>query len=173
MRSWKCAQEKVPKTVAIKGSSTANLFCHLQQNHKVQYKEWVKLCAATNQSIKPRQPVLKKKCCKLHSAVCLVKEKVVLPHRYGQLPTRDYFTREAIPKIYKHGLTAWLAEVSHCALTTDMWSSVTVHFTGRLADDILTVNLNKMLFCVLHVFLQLQLHEFTIFTVSKYRLRPS
>nr|XP_054594508.1 E3 SUMO-protein ligase ZBED1-like [Nothobranchius furzeri] len=55
------------------------------------------------------------------------------------LPSRNYFAREALPKMYtdvRASLAARLAKVSHYALTTDMWSSrtcepymsVTVHF---------------------------------------------
>ena len=43
------------KPVATKSSSTTNLFHHLQQRHKVQYEECVKLRAAT-QNTKPPQP---------------------------------------------------------------------------------------------------------------------
>lgn len=56
-----------------------------------------------------------------------------------QVPSRSYFTREALPKMYSEvraSLAVQLAKVSHFALTTDMWSSrtcepymsVTVHF---------------------------------------------
>ncbi|CAI5682842.1 unnamed protein product [Oreochromis niloticus] len=61
-----------------------------------------------------------------------------LDRRY-QLPSRKYFTREALPKMYtevRQSLAAQLTKVSHFALTTDMWSSrtcepymsVTIHF---------------------------------------------
>ncbi|XP_025766188.1 zinc finger BED domain-containing protein 1-like [Oreochromis niloticus] len=58
-----------------------------------------------------------------------------LDRRY-QLPSRKYFTREALPKMYtevRQSLAAQLTKVSHSALTTDMWSrrpymSVTIHF---------------------------------------------
>ncbi|XP_025759720.1 zinc finger BED domain-containing protein 1-like [Oreochromis niloticus] len=61
-----------------------------------------------------------------------------LDRRY-QLPSRKYFTREALPKMYtevRQSLATQLTKVSHFALTTDMWSSrtckpymtVTIHF---------------------------------------------
>ncbi|XP_076836729.1 E3 SUMO-protein ligase ZBED1-like [Brachyhypopomus gauderio] len=61
-----------------------------------------------------------------------------LDQRY-QLPSRNYFAREVLPKMYTEvgeSLAGQLAKVPHFALTTDMWSSrtcepymsVTVHF---------------------------------------------
>lgn len=159
------------KHIPTKGSSTTNLFHHLQQRHKVQYEECVKLRAAP-QSVKspaPKQTTVQKsfthsvpyakksekwgnitKAVAVHIAKDMVPIATVeqdgfiqllktMDPRY-QLPSRNYFAREVLPKMYtdvRESLAARLAKVSHFALTTDMWSSyrtcepymtVTIHF---------------------------------------------
>lgn len=161
------------KSVATKGSSTTNLYHHLQLRHKVQYEECVKLRAVAQTAKSSEVPAVKQttlqhsytravpydtksekwgeitKAVAYHIAKDMVPISTVeqegfiqllktLDRRY-QLPSRKYFTREALPKMYtdvRQSLAAQLTKVSHFALTTDMWSSrtcepymsVTIHF---------------------------------------------
>ncbi|KAL4005537.1 hypothetical protein ACER0C_005250 [Sarotherodon galilaeus] len=161
------------KSVATKGSSTTNLFHHLQLRHKVQYEECVKLRAVAQTAKSSEVPAVKQatlqhsytpavpydtksekwgeitKAVAYHIAKDMVPISTVeqegfiqllktLDRRY-QLPSRKYFTREALPKMYtevRQSLAAQLTKVSHFALTTDLWSSrtcepymsVTIHF---------------------------------------------
>ncbi|CAI5689852.1 unnamed protein product [Oreochromis niloticus] len=157
------------KSVPTKSLSTTNLFRYLQQRHKVEYEECVKLRAVSQTTKSSQVPAAKQttlqnsytravphdrksekwegtKAVAYHIAKDMVPISTVeqegfiqllktLDRRY-QLPSRKYFTREALPKMYtevRETLTAQLTKVSHFTLTTDMWSrrpymSVTMQF---------------------------------------------
>ena len=139
------------KLVSTKGSSTTNLFHHLQQHHKVQYKECVNVRA---QATKPPQPSAPKqtllqasfalgvasrrtsdqwrditKAVAFHLAkdmapISTVEQTGFVPllktlnPRY-QLPSCNYFAREALPKMYTDVRTFWPAckSVILCAVS--------------------------------------------------------